>query len=91
MDWIALDADSKLIISYLVGGRDSGYALEFLEGVKSRLANRVQLTTDEHKAYLEAMEDAFGGDVDYMPNWLKSMEMHQSRSRNAIALRSAPV
>ena len=63
--WTALDADSKLIISYLVGGRDSGYALEFLEDVKSRLANRVQLTTDGHKAYLEAMEDAFGGDVDY--------------------------
>ena len=63
--WTALDADSKLIISYLVGGRDSGYALEFLDDVKSRLANRVQLTTDGHKAYLEAIEDAFGGDVDY--------------------------
>ena len=63
--WTALDPDSKLIISYLVGGRDSGYALEFLDDVKSRLANRVQLTTDGHKAYLEAIEDAFGSDVDY--------------------------
>lgn len=63
--WTALDSDSKLIISYLVGGRDSGYALEFMDDVKSRLANRVQLTTDGHKAYLEAMEDAFGSDVDY--------------------------
>lgn len=63
--WTALDADSKLIISYLVGGRDSGYALEFMDDVKSRLANRVQLTTDGHRAYLEAVEDAFGGDVDY--------------------------
>ena len=63
--WTALDADSKMIVSYLVGGRDSGYALEFLEDVKARLANRVQLTTDGHRAYLEAMEDAFAGDVDY--------------------------
>ena len=63
--WTALDPDSKLIISYLIGGRDSGYALEFMDDVKSRLANREQLTTDGHKAYLEAIEDAFGGDVDY--------------------------
>lgn len=63
--WTALDADSKLIVSYLVGGRDSGYALEFMDDVKARLANRVQLTTDGHKAYLEAVEEAFGADVDY--------------------------
>ena len=63
--WTALDSDSKLIVSFLVGGRDSGYALEFLDDVKRRLANRVQLTTDGHRAYLEAVGDAFGGDVDY--------------------------
>ena len=63
--WTALDADSKLIVSYLVGGRDSEYALEFMDDVKSRLANRVQLTTDGHKAYLMAVEEAFGADVDY--------------------------
>ncbi|MEO9062251.1 MAG: IS1 family transposase [Nitrosospira sp.] len=63
--WTALDADSKLIVSYLVGDRDSGYALEFMHDVASRLANKVQLTTDGHKAYLEAIEDAFGGDIDY--------------------------
>jgi len=63
--WTALDADSKLIVSYLVGGRDSSYALAFMDDVRSRLANRVQMTTDGHKAYLEAIEDAFGGDVDY--------------------------
>jgi len=63
--WTALDADTKLIVSYLVGGRDSGYALEFMDDVKSRLANRVQLTTDGHKAYLMAVEEAFGADVDY--------------------------
>jgi IS1 family transposase len=63
--WTALDSDNKLIVSYLVGGRDSGYALEFMDDVRSRLANRVQLTTDGHSAYLEAVEDAFGEDVDY--------------------------
>ena len=63
--WTALDADSKLIVSYLVGGRDSEYAIEFMDDVAARLANRVQITTDGHKAYLEAVECAFGGDVDY--------------------------
>lgn len=63
--WTALDADSKLIVSYLVGGRDSEYAIEFMDDVASRLANRVQISTDGHKAYLEAVEGAFGGDVDY--------------------------
>jgi IS1 family transposase len=63
--WTAIDADSKMIISYLVGGRDGRYAAEFMDDVASRLANRVQLTTDGHKAYLEAVEGAFGADVDY--------------------------
>jgi IS1 family transposase len=63
--WTAIEADTKLILSYLVGGRDSGYAIEFMDDLRSRLANRVQLTSDGHKAYLEAVEGAFGGDVDY--------------------------
>ncbi|HMR29751.1 MAG TPA: IS1 family transposase [Geminicoccaceae bacterium] len=63
--WTALDADSKLIVSWLVGGRDAGYATEFMQDAADRLANRVQLTTDGHKAYLTAVEDAFGVDVDY--------------------------
>jgi len=63
--WTAIDADSKLIVSWLVGGRDSGYAHEFMQDVASRLANRVQLTSDGHKPYLEAVEGAFGADVDY--------------------------
>jgi len=63
--WTAIDSDSKLIVSYMVGGRDSGYAIEFMDDLRARLANRVQLTTDGHKAYLEAVEGAFGGDVDY--------------------------
>ncbi len=63
--WTALDADSKLIVSYLVGGRDAGYAHEFMQDVADRLTNRVQLTTDGHKAYLDAVEGAFGADIDY--------------------------
>ena len=63
--WTALDSDSKLIVSWLVGGRDGEYAIAFMDDLRSRLANRVQLTTDGHKAYLEAVEGAFGGDVDY--------------------------
>src|ERR1019366_9104936 len=57
--WTALDADSKLIISYLCGGRDAGYANDFMQDVASRLATRVQLTADGHKPYLEAVEGAF--------------------------------
>ena len=63
--WTALDADSKLIVSYLIGGRDAGYAHEFMQDVAARLSNRVQLTTDGHRAYLDAVEGAFGADVDY--------------------------
>jgi IS1 family transposase len=63
--WTALDADSKLIVSWLVGGRDGEYALAFMDDVARRLANRVQLTSDGHRAYLEAVEGAFGADVDY--------------------------
>src|SRR6202167_3718654 len=63
--WTALDSESKLIVSYLVGGRDSEYAMAFMDDLRARLANRVQLTTDGHKAYLEAVEGAFGADVDY--------------------------
>ena len=63
--WTALCADTKLIIACLVGGRDAGYAHAFMQDVASRLRNRVQLTTDGHKPYLNAVEDAFGVDIDY--------------------------
>ncbi|QDM26739.1 DDE-type integrase/transposase/recombinase [Tardiphaga sp. vice304] len=63
--WTALDADSKMIVSYFVGGRDGECAMWFMDDLRSRLANRVQLTSDGHRAYLEAVEGAFGGDVDY--------------------------
>jgi IS1 family transposase len=63
--WTALDADSKMILSYFVGGRDGECAMWFVDDLRARLANRVQLTSDGHKAYLEAVEGAFGGDIDY--------------------------
>ena len=63
--WTAIDADNKMILSYEVGDRTSATAIEFMDDLRGRLANRVQLTTDGHRAYLEAVEGAFGGDVDY--------------------------
>lgn len=63
--WTAIEADTKLIVSYFVGGRDGECAMWFMDDLASRLANRVQLTSDGHKAYLEAVEGAFGCDVDY--------------------------
>ena len=63
--WTAIDADSKLMISWFVGGRDGECAMWFMDDLRARLANRVQLTSDGHRAYLEAVEGAFGGDVDY--------------------------
>lgn len=63
--WTALEAQSKLIVSYLVGGRDGEYAMVLMDDLRGRLMNRVQLTTDGHKAYLQAVEDAFGADIDY--------------------------
>lgn len=63
--WTALDADSKMILSFYVGDRSGQSAMVLMDDLRARLANRVQLTTDGHKAYLEAVEGAFGGDVDY--------------------------
>jgi IS1 family transposase len=63
--WTAIDADTKLMPSWFVGGRNSDSAIVFMDDLRSRLANRVQLTSDGHRSYLEAVEGAFGGDVDY--------------------------
>jgi IS1 family transposase len=63
--WTAIDADSKLIVSWLVGNRDLPSAWTFMQDVASRLKHRVQLTTDAHRPYLNAVEDAFGSNVDY--------------------------
>jgi IS1 family transposase len=63
--WVAIDADSKLICSWLVGKRDPGCATEFIQDLAGRLKNRVQLTTDGLKMYLTAVSDGFGSDIDY--------------------------
>lgn len=63
--WTAIDADTKLCVSWLVGGRDAGWAYDFMMDCSERIRGRVQLTTDAHKAYLSAVEGAFGCDVDY--------------------------
>jgi IS1 family transposase len=63
--WVAIDADSKLICSWLVGKRDPGCATAFIQDLAGRLANRVQLTTDGLKMYLHAVADGFGDDIDY--------------------------
>ncbi|HEY3374753.1 MAG TPA: IS1 family transposase [Candidatus Aquicultor sp.] len=63
--WVAMDADTKLVVSFLVGERNSKDAKAFVSDVASRLRYKVQLTTDGYKPYLEAVEDSFGGDIDY--------------------------
>lgn len=63
--WVSLDADTKLCISYLVGGRDGWWAREFMRDCAARVKGRLQITTDGHKVYLDAVEEAFGADVDY--------------------------
>jgi IS1 family transposase len=63
--YTAIEAQTKLVISWMVGRRDAGCATEFLQDVASRLSNRVQLTTDGHKMYLTAVPDSFGEAIDY--------------------------
>jgi IS1 family transposase len=63
--WLAIDADTKLIPSFYIGARDAAAAQHFIGDLAMRLANRVQLTSDGHKPYLEAVEQSFGADVDY--------------------------
>jgi IS1 family transposase len=63
--WTALDADTKLIISYTLGDRGADTALAFMQDVASRISNRIQLTTDGHRVYADAVEDTFGADIDF--------------------------
>ncbi|MFN0277480.1 MAG: IS1 family transposase [Pyrinomonadaceae bacterium] len=63
--WVSMDADTKLVPCWLVGSRNTESAMEFIHDLAGRLANKVQLTTDGHRPYLEAVESAFGGDIDY--------------------------
>jgi IS1 family transposase len=63
--WVAIDADTKLVPCWFIGPRHAGAAFHFLSDLKSRLANRIQLTTDSHRAYLYAVGDTFGDEIDY--------------------------
>ncbi|HWF37792.1 MAG TPA: IS1 family transposase [Candidatus Acidoferrales bacterium] len=63
--WTAMDADTKLIAAWIVGGRDAGTAYGFIQDLAKRLAHRVQLTTDGHRAYVSAVEGTFGSEIDY--------------------------
>jgi IS1 family transposase len=63
--WTAIDADTKLVPTWLVGERNAWWASAFIRDLAGRLANRVRLTTDGHRPYLEAVEESFGADIDY--------------------------
>ena len=63
--WTGIDADSKLIVSWFVGNRDAESALEFMQDIKSRIANRIQLTSDGYKPYLKAVDETFDGHIDF--------------------------
>jgi IS1 family transposase len=82
--WVALDADTKLVPSFMVGNRDAKTAGIFMDDLASRLDNRVQLTTDGHKVYLEAVEGAFGGSIDYAM-LIKHYESSQQETRYSPA------
>jgi IS1 family transposase len=88
--WTAIDADSKLMISWLVGTRDADAAREFMTDVASRLRSRVQLTTDGHKAYLMAVEAAFGSEIDYA-QLVKIYGAPASQDESPTARRYSPV
>jgi IS1 family transposase len=63
--WVAIDADTKLVPCWFLGERHAGAGYHFMHDLKARLANRVQLTTDAHRAYLDAVPSNFGDEIDY--------------------------
>jgi IS1 family transposase len=63
--WVAIDADSKLAVSWMIGDRGAATAFAFMDDLASRLAHKIQLTTDGHRVYLQAVENAFGSEIDY--------------------------
>lgn len=83
--WTAIDADTKLVPSFMVGNRDAQSARMFIEDLASRLTSRIQLTTDGLKVYLEAVEGAFGCDIDYAM-LIKTYESSQEETRYSPAV-----
>ena len=84
--WTGICADSKLMISWHVGNRDANAAYFFMHDLKERLANRVQLTTDGNRAYLEAVEDAFGAEIDYA----RLIKIYGAPAENEVRYSPAP-
>ena len=84
--WVAIDAETKLVPSWLIGRRHAGYGKIFVKDLAGRLANRAQITTDGHKVYLQAMEDAFGSEVDYA----MLVKMYGDAAGNAQEARYSP-
>lgn len=84
--WVAIDADTKLVPSYLVGSRDAMHASHFIADLASRLKHRVQLTTDGLKLYVNAVEDAFGGEIDYA----MLIKMYGNETGNTAEARYSP-
>ena len=76
--WVAIDAETKLVPSWRIGDRSGAMATEFVCDLSARLANRVQVTSDGHRAYLEAVEAGFGADVDYAR---RLGQIHRRRNR----------
>lgn len=83
--WVAIDPDTKLVLSFTLGTRGAQTAKRFMDDLASRLANRVQLTTDGHRVYLQAVEDAFGKDIDYAMLIKMYGEDRQSEARYSPA------
>jgi len=83
--WVAIDADTKLVPSFMVGNRDAQTARIFIDDLASRLAHRVQLTTDGLNVYLDAVEGAFGADIDYAV-LVKMYESSQEETRYSPAV-----
>ena len=81
--WVAIDADTKLVPSFQIGNRDAMSAKMFIDDLASRLATRVQLTTDGPRPYLEAVEGAFGCDIDYA----MLVKMYESSQEEALQSR----
>lgn len=86
--WTAICADTKLVPSWLVANRSADAAMMFIQDLASRLNNRIQLTTDGHKVYLDAVENTFGGDIDYA--MLVKVYGNEGGSEEATAKRYSP-
>ncbi|MEO5926318.1 MAG: DDE-type integrase/transposase/recombinase [Bryobacteraceae bacterium] len=89
--WVAMDADTKLICAWMVGPRDSVSAYSFIHDLQERLANRVQLTTDGNRLYLNAIDSAFKGEVDYAMLIKVYGNATDGKSRETFARYSPPV